>query len=110
MVVLNGITGNQSACPSQSRLAVHCHCTRLSLDYPQKFLDNFLRRTGAIGEIELIVPNSRIFELGRVVGLVVEPHHSSHAQFFEYRHIVLWRKKHVLNGRTITPESSFPES
>lgn len=101
MKVLDCKAPDESACPSQSRLAVHCHCSAFPLHDFQETLYYLLRWACPVGEVQLIVADPRLFEVTGVVGLVVEPYNCTHAELLEYWHVVLGSKQHILSKQKV---------
>ena len=98
IVVLHRVAGDEGACSSQTCLAVHSDSSLLALGQVDKFVDNIHGGNGAIGEVEFVVFDVALDELGRIVGFVIEADDVSNSKFLEDRDVVFGCKGSVLNN------------
>jgi hypothetical protein len=56
----------------------------------------------AIREVEIHMIDLLLGEVGSIVCLIVEPHHSADLQFLKDRHVVIWRKGAILHLEGLT--------
>ena len=106
MIVLDRVGCYQRSSSSKPSFTVHGYSSRFFLGSTYKLLYDIFGRTGSIGEVHFIVPDSSLFELVAIVGLVVETNDGCNSHFFEDWHVIFRCKIMNLNRKIGTPSES----
>ncbi len=78
-IVLHTVEGNETASAAEARLAVNSHATDGAFGNIEEFLDDLLRRSRAIQEVEIEVLDASLEEAVAIVLFLIESDDSGDA-------------------------------
>jgi len=74
-IVFNHVGANKNASATQTSLAVHSQSARFALGDVKKVVEDWLRWTCAVGEVEVMMSYPVSSESGRLIHLLVKKYH-----------------------------------
>jgi hypothetical protein len=97
MIVLDGVCRDEGSRSAQASFTVNRKSSRFFLGDTHELCQDVLGRTGAVREVQIVVPDSPLLELVAVVGLIVETNDCRYSHLLEYRYVVFGREVGALN-------------
>ena len=88
--MLHTVQTDQSACPTETCLAVDGDCARFLFSCGQELWDDFIRWCSTIDEEKVHMLDSLLRELLFFVLGLIQANYESHSEAFENGHIIVW--------------------